>query len=93
MWPRGWIASRKRYQPAVPLIEEHVAAFPNDTFARSMLAVAYSELGREQDAHNQASDVMRLNPQYRLPAPEGFFPKTPVLGRRYLADLRKAGLK
>jgi hypothetical protein len=57
-----------------------------------MLAVAYSELGREQDAHNQSSEIMRLNPQYRVPTPEGFFPKTPLLARRYLADLHKAGL-
>ena len=82
----------ERYQEAVPLLEKHVAAYPNDTFARSMLAVAYSELGREQDAHNQASEIMRVNPQYRLPAAQGFFPKTPLLARRYLADLHKAGL-
>jgi hypothetical protein len=25
---------------AVPLLEEHVAAYPNDTVARSMLAIA-----------------------------------------------------
>jgi adenylate cyclase len=67
----------ERYQEAVPLLEQHVTAIPNDTFARSMLAVAYSELGREQDAGTQASEIMRLNPGYRLPASEGFFPKTP----------------
>ena len=83
----------ERYQEAVQLLEQHVTAIPNDTFARMMLAVAYSEVGREQDARSQASEIMRLNPQYKLPAPKGFFPKTPLLARRYLADLRKAGLK
>jgi adenylate cyclase len=52
-----------------------------------------SEVGREQDARSQASDIMRLNPQYKLPARGGFFPKTPILAQRYLADLRRAGLK
>jgi hypothetical protein len=27
---------------AVPLLEEHVAAYPNDTVARSMLAIAWA---------------------------------------------------
>jgi hypothetical protein len=58
-----------------------------------MLAMAYSEIGREQDARSQASEIMRLNPEYKLPAPEGFFTKTPMLAPRYLADLRRAGLK
>ena len=82
----------ERYQEAVPLLERHVTAVPTDTFACMMLAAAYSEVGREQDARTQASDVMRLNPQYKLPAAEGFFPKYPLLARRYLADLHKAGL-
>jgi adenylate cyclase len=83
----------ERYQQAIQLIQEHVAVYPNDAFARGMLAIAYSELGSDQEARSQASDVMRLNPQYKLPPAEGFFPKSPVLARRYLGDLRKAGLK
>jgi tetratricopeptide (TPR) repeat protein len=83
----------ERYQEAVPLLEEHVAAIPTETFARTMLAMAYSEVGRERDARSQALEIMRLKPQYELPAPERFFPKTPLLARRYLADLRKAGMK
>jgi Flp pilus assembly protein TadD len=83
----------ERYQEAIELLEQHVTAMPNDTFARMMLAVAYREAGREQDARSQASETMRLNPQYKFPAPTGFFPKTSVLARRYLADLLQAGLK
>ena len=77
----------------MPLLEEHVAAYPNDTVARSMLAIAYREPGREQDARNQASDIMRLNPQYRSPARERLFPRMPILARRYLSDLQRAGLR
>ena len=83
----------ERYQEAVQLIEQVVTAMPNNSYARMWLAVAYSEVGREQDARSQVSDIIRLNPQYKLPAAERFYPKTPLLARRYLADLRKAGLK
>ena len=83
----------ERYQPAIPALEKHVAAHPQDTFARSILAIAYSEVGRAQGARAQTAEIIRLNPQYKLPPPETFFPKSPVLARRYLADLRKAGLK
>jgi adenylate cyclase len=83
----------RRYPAAVPLLEQHVAAYPNDTYARSVLTIAYSELGRDQDAHTQASEIVRLNPQYRLPAPDALFSKNLALARRYLADLGKAGLK
>jgi hypothetical protein len=37
----AYVYSRSsRYQQAVPLLEEHVAAYPNHTVARSMLAIA-----------------------------------------------------
>ncbi len=68
----------ERYQQAVPSIEKHVAAIPNDIFARSMLAIAYSELGRGADARNEASEIMRRNPQYRLPAPRIFSEKADI---------------
>jgi adenylate cyclase len=58
------------------------------------LVYAYSELGREQDAHAEAAEVLRLSLQFSLEGVE----RIPgnwqgALGQRYLSDLRKAGLK
>jgi hypothetical protein len=59
-----------------------------------LLAFGYTELGRDQEAHAQAAEIMQLNPQYTLPPPEKFWWKKNVaLVRREIADLRKAGLR
>jgi hypothetical protein len=60
------------------------------------LIVAYSELGREQEAHAEAAEVMRLSPRFSLKQMQQGFPGAPwqgPLGQHSLADLRKAGLK
>jgi hypothetical protein len=56
------------------------------------LAIAYAELGRNREARAQAAEVMRLDPQFKLPPPELVPMKDPVLAKRFDADLRKAGL-
>jgi adenylate cyclase len=79
-----------RYQEAVPFLERYVANYPNLLYAHIWLAVAYSELGRDEQASAEAAEVLRLSPQYKLPTPE----KAPMKdARRFFADLRKAGLK
>jgi hypothetical protein len=65
------------------------------------LAIAYTEIGRDSDAHAEALEVMRISPRYVLPSPEREpFSAVPFLGgedkvlqRQLDTDLRKAGLK
>jgi hypothetical protein len=58
------------------------------------LAVVDVELGRNDDARAEAAEVLRLSPHYSLAAWQQVYRyKDPAVQERWLADLRKAGLK
>jgi adenylate cyclase len=62
--------------------------------AHLTLAAVYSELGREAEARAEAAEVLRLNPHFSLEVLRQRAPiKDPAIRERYLAALRKAGLK
>jgi adenylate cyclase len=82
-----------RYQEGVPLLKRHLSTFPDNLWAHAMLAVAYVELGREQEAHGEAAEVMRINPQFSLASPATDVTKDPAKNKAFEAELRKAGLK
>ena len=78
-----------RSKEAVPVLERFLVSYPNHVGGTTLLIVAYVESAMMEQAHAEAAELMRLNPQYSLEAP--FFK-----GRqstRFIADLRKAGLK
>ncbi len=80
-----------RYQEAVPLLQQNLAAYPNNLVAHLAITVAYVELGRDQDARAEAAEIMRISPHYALASlPRG---KNEALHKRFESDLRKAGLK
>jgi adenylate cyclase len=85
-----------RYAEAVPALQRHLERSPNNLLAHAMLAVAYVELGRENEARAEAAEVLRISPQLSLEVwrQRSFLGlKDQTLTDRYLADLRKAGLK
>jgi hypothetical protein len=47
------------------------------------------ELDRDEEARAETAEVLRFNPRF---SPRSIF-KDPALNERYIADLRKAGLK
>jgi len=52
------------------------------------------ELGRNDEARAEAAEVLRLSPHYSLATVQQVYPlKDPTMEERWLADLRKAGLK
>jgi adenylate cyclase len=58
------------------------------------LAVVYSELGQDAEAHAEAAEVLRLNPKFSLEIHrQRMSIKDPVVLERIIAALRKAGLK
>jgi len=63
-------------------------------FAHLVLASCYAELGREEEARAAAAEVLRINPNFSLEVWRQMIPfKDPAELERYLAGLRKAGLK
>jgi tetratricopeptide (TPR) repeat protein len=82
----------KRYEESIPVFKRHLAAYPNSLYGHLELAIAYEELGQDQDARDEAAKVMRLSPQFALPSLNGSL-RDGALNKRYIEDLRKAGLK
>jgi adenylate cyclase len=67
----------------------------NNPYLHAWLVVAYSELGRQQEARAEAAEVMRVSPQFSLEEMQQRLPENwqDPRRRRMLADLRQAGLK
>jgi adenylate cyclase len=81
-----------QYQQAISAYKRHTSSFSTWLGSHLGLAIAYTELGRDQDAQAEAAEVIRLNPHFTLPRPE-LWNKDAAWARRADADLRKAGLK
>jgi adenylate cyclase len=83
------------------MYDDSIAAFkmalrvqPNNLFPHLRLAAVYSLLGREDEAHAQAAEVLRINPKFSL---ENFAQTIPFKDQsdtdHLINALRKAGLK
>jgi tetratricopeptide (TPR) repeat protein len=83
-----------RYEEAIAPLKRFLTRYPNRLQAHFVLAVVYSELGREAEARTAAAEVLRINPNFSLAVHKQRAPiKDPVVVERQIAALRKAGLK
>jgi adenylate cyclase len=83
-----------RYEEAIIALKGVLTRDPDFLPAHTHLAAAYSELGREAEARAEAAEILRLSPNFSLEAWRRILPyKDPAEVERYLAGLRKAGLK
>jgi len=84
----------KEYHDAQHWLSEAIGRAPNHQYGHAFLAATYAQLGRLEDAHAEAAEVLRLNPRYSI---SGTQQRVSVLKRaedmEHLVDgLRKAGL-
>ena len=91
----GWAYTQMgRYAEAIPIFKLHLAHYPTDVIARVNLILDYTELGREQEAREEAAEILRISPQLSL---EVLYQRAPqkdeAYRKRFVADARKAGLK
>jgi predicted Zn-dependent protease len=82
-----------RPREAIKFLQRQQAATPTAPFAYLDLAVAYIEAGRGADARAEAAEFMKASPQFVLFPPEKGPFKEMAWNRRFVDDLRKAGLK
>jgi adenylate cyclase len=83
-----------RFEEARSTFEQALVIQPNDPAMHMWLAIVDVELGRNDDARAEAAEVLRLSPHYSLATWQQIYQnKDPALPERWLADLRKAGLK
>jgi adenylate cyclase len=81
----------RRYREAVSFLQQNLAAYPNNLVARLILADAYVELGRDDDARAEAAEIMRISPHFDLASLRRT--KDEATNKRWVTALRKAGLK
>jgi adenylate cyclase len=53
-----------RYNEAIPLLKEHIAAFRDEFWAHYLLVVAYTESGHRPEAQAEAAEVRRIRPAF-----------------------------
>jgi adenylate cyclase len=83
-----------RYDEAIVTLQSATIRNPNFPPPHLHLAVSYSELGRDAEAQAEVAELLRVSPKFSLEGSRRVMPfKDPADTERYLAALRKAGLK
>jgi TolB-like protein len=84
----------RQYAEGIAVYKRALTRNPDILFAHLNLAIIYSELNREEDAHAEVAEIQRLSPGYSLEGYRQRWPiKDPAVLERYITALRKAGLK
>ena len=83
-----------RPEEAIAPLQQFLSRYPNILGAHLALATIYSELGKEAEAQTEATEVLRLNPNFSLEVmrQRSVF-KDPARVERPIVALRQAGLK
>lgn len=83
-----------RFEEAVTWLQRYRARYPHALGAHLHLAAAYAEIGRDEDAHAEAAELLQLNLRFSLEIYRQRVPlKDPAMLERHIAALRKAGLQ
>jgi len=95
LWSLGFAYRETgRYEDAITVAKKASHREPNDLIARIVLTLAYIELGREDEAHAEALEVLRINPKFSVGRWAKVRPHIdPANTARAAEKLRKAGLK
>ncbi len=84
-----------RYEEAVVQYKKSLVLSPNSLPTYRALCFIYMEMGKEDEAHAAAAEVMRINPKFSM----DHFAKTLQVYKdqdfrmRYVENMRKAGLR
>ena len=84
----------ERYEEAIAAYRKSLHRSPDSLFTHTALAATYALLGREEEAHAEAAEILRINPKFSV---EHFAKTLPSRNQadtdRFVDALRKAGLK
>ena len=83
-----------QFEEAVSAYKKAIQIAPDNISAHLGLVATYSMMGREKEARAEAAEVLRINPKFSLDYKAKTLPyKDQSVTDRYVAALRKAGLK
>ena len=81
------------YEEAIAQYKKSLHIKPDNLFAHARLAAAYSLLGREEEAHAETEEVLRINPRFHVEYVARTLPFKHTADRELLVNaLLKAGL-
>jgi adenylate cyclase len=84
----------KRYEEAIAASKKALELAPNALFAHTCLASCYALMGRQEDAHAEIEEALRIDPTLSLARLEKMIMYKYDSDREFLIEsLRKAGLK
>jgi len=90
-WAYGLLG---RDEEAIVALQRAVALNPDWLPPHLLLAAIYGNLGREEEARAEAAEMLRITPNFSLESFRQRSPyKDPAVTERFVAALRKAGLK
>jgi adenylate cyclase len=82
-----------QYDEAIGQLKKAIEQEPDDIFAYLVLTTVYSYIGRGEEAHKAAAEVLRINPSFRIERlPRGTHKDLSIIEREDEA-LRSAGLQ
>ena len=83
----------KRYSEAIPYLREGASRAPNWRRSHGPLAATYAQLGQLENARAEASEVLRIEPDYTIDRHRRLVPfKDPKDAEHFFDGMRKAGL-
>ncbi len=87
------LRNTERFEEAVSAYKKAIQIAPDNFLAHVGLAIAYSLMGREEEAHAEAEEILRLNPKFSLEVAAKVLPISPKNRDCFIDALGKAGLK
>ena len=93
----SWLGDAYRltgqYDKAVREFKKAIQLQPDDMFSHLYLAICYVELGRKEDAREEATQVLRINPKFSVTTYAEHTPhQDPTAKQRLIEGMRSAGL-
>jgi adenylate cyclase len=83
----------ERYEEAITELKKAVHYQPDFLGAHVRLAACYAALGREEETHAEAAEVLRLNPKFSVKNnAKRLLNRDNAVKERYIDALRKAGV-
>jgi adenylate cyclase len=83
----------ERYEEAITVLKKALHYQPDFLPAHINLAVCYPALGRKEEAHAEAAEVLRLSPKFSVKKfAKRLTIRDKAVKERYIDALRKAGL-
>jgi len=67
MWLLNMASAHVRmgqYEESIPICKAVLQRQPDQEFAHIFLAIAYISIGKEQEAHAEAAEILRVNPKF-----------------------------